>query len=49
MSLYELELLMRTMAASDKPARKEVSDEEWERAQEMLAAVTVNDPNVRMH
>lgn len=32
--------------SKDKP--KPVSDEEWAQAEEMLASVTANDPNVRL-
>lgn len=49
MSLYELELLMRSLSRIEKPKQKTVSDEEWAEAEAMLASVTANDPSVSIH
>lgn len=33
----------------DEKHKPQVSDEEWAQAEELLASVTLNDPNVRLH
>lgn len=49
MSLYEIVSMLRELEKrrqKDKP--KEVTEEEWTVASEMLLSVTVNDPSVRI-
>ena len=51
MSLYELLSMFNEMDKQNKKhsGHREVSDEEWDQAAELLASVTLNDPNVRVH
>ena len=56
MSLAEVSSMMRAIKKrrdeSDPDSKKvgrQVSDEEWAEAQQLLASVSVNDPAVRVH
>ncbi|MFC6487368.1 hypothetical protein [Nitratireductor sp. GCM10026969] len=49
MSLYEITTMLEALEKrNEKHKPKEVSDEEWEQAAEMLQSVTANDPNVKI-
>ena len=51
MSLYELLSMFNEMDRQNKQTgqNRQVSDEEWDQAEELLASVTLNDPSVRIH
>lgn len=56
MSLAEIGSMMSALKKrrekdenQNRKTGRQVSDEEWAEAQEMLASVTVNDPSVRIH
>lgn len=49
MSLYEVISMNVEMEQSSSAHKPEVSDAEWEQANELLKSVTVNDPSVRLH
>lgn len=49
MSLYEIVGMIRALEKRNKKSQPQVSDEEWAQAEAMLAAVTANDPSVRLH
>lgn len=49
MSLYEVVSMNLAMEKLDGTHKPRVSDDEWEKAEAMLAAVTVNDPSVKLH
>jgi hypothetical protein len=49
MSLYQIVTMLRELEKrreKDKP--KQVSDAEWEQAEQMILSVTLNDPSVRI-
>ncbi|MCC5777849.1 hypothetical protein H7H48_02205 [Nitratireductor sp. B36] len=48
MSLYEIVSMVRALEKQGQKAKPQVSDEDWEQAEQLLAAATVNDPSVRV-
>jgi hypothetical protein len=49
MSLYEIISMRQSIDKRSKGSKaREVSDEEWAEAEELLQSVTVNDPSVRL-
>lgn len=49
MSLYEVLSMRQALEAMDKKSMPKVSDEEWAKAEAMLAAATAGDPSVSIH
>lgn len=41
--------MMRAIEKLDKKHKPQVSQEEWDKAQEMLKSVTAHDPKVRLN